>query len=66
MLSFIQAKTLAMKPFETFYQAASLLLVPILVKKIGLDEMSSLFFMGPEGFEPTTKGLWVPCATAAP
>ena len=22
--------------------------------------------MGPEGFEPTTKGLWVPCATAAP
>ena len=28
--------------------------------------MEFKYNLGPEGFEHTTKGLWVPCATAAP
>ena len=34
----------------------------VLKKRVFLLSLS----LGPEGFEPTTKGLWVPCATAAP
>ena len=69
MLSFKQTKTIVMKQFDTFYQTASVDVMdsnssPNIIKKT--SKFGSLLYLGPEGFEPTTKGLWVPCATAAP